>query len=52
LGHFASRGVRAIVYLHTFLDYLGTLTVFQWFGIAAAFAAVAWSIRWAYRPDE
>ena len=48
--HRAEAG--AIVYLHAFLDYLGTLNIFQWFGLAAALAAVIWSIWWAYQPDD
>jgi hypothetical protein len=51
VGSLCIAGSPAIVYLHAFLDYLGTLTIFQWFGLAAAFAAVGWSIWWAYKPD-
>jgi hypothetical protein len=45
-------GARTISYVHFVLDYLGTLNLFQWFGLAASLAAVIWSIWWAYQPDN
>jgi len=45
-------GVDVISHLHAFLAYLSSLSIFQYIGLAAAVAAVAWSIWWAVEPDN
>jgi len=44
-------GVHHIILIHAFLAYLSTLSVVQWIGLAAAIAAVIWSIWWALQPE-